>query len=186
MILVFTIVFCAIIALGFGAASAWSDISQMKIPNLYVVGVALSFIPAFAVVTLLAPDVAFFASWKSHLIAATLTFGITYILFTFNLVGGGDSKLLSAYALWVGTNGLMPLLFGMAVIGGLLGLVTLLLAKWQPVEKPTYGSWIAKSQKGEQKVPYGVAIFLGAVLTFWQIDYLNPEVIIALAETNLG
>lgn len=186
MVIVFTIIFCAIIALGFGAAAAWSDISQMKIPNLYAVCIGVAFIPAFVSALIFAPEVSLFSSWKSHLIALTLTFGITYVLFYLNLIGGGDSKLLSAYALWVGLDGLMPLLFGMAVVGGVLGVVTLVLEKWQPVKKPAYGSWVAQSQKGEQKVPYGVAIFLGAVLTFWSIGYLQPEMIIALAESNLG
>ena len=184
MVLVFIIVFCAIIALGFGAAAAWSDYSRLTIPNMYAVCIGASFIPAFLCASIFASDISFFASWKSHLIAALVVFGTTYLLFHFKLIGGGDSKLLSVYALWTGLSGLMPLLFVMAVTGGLLGLTTLGLRKWKPVQKPVENSWVAKSQSGAQDVPYGIAIFAGALITFWQIGYLQPAELIELASVG--
>ncbi|HPD83046.1 MAG: prepilin peptidase [Alphaproteobacteria bacterium] len=186
MILVFVIVFCAIVALGFGAASAWSDISRLTIPNTYAISIAVAFIPAYLLITFMAPETEVFFAWKSHLIAAAIAFVITYILFHLKLMGGGDSKLLSAYALWVGLSGLMPLVFIMAVVGGILGLLTLVFKKWKPFKKTVKGSWVAKAQAGEESVPYGVAIFSGALVTFWQLGFLKPETIMALAETGTG
>lgn len=180
MILVFIIVFSAIIALGFGAASALSDVNKMTIPNPYVVFVAASFFPAFIIVKLFGGDAVIFSSALSHLGTGVAVLGATYVLFTLKLIGGGDSKMISAYAMWTGLSGLMPLLFIMAVVGGLLGLTTLALKKYKPVSKPTEGSWIAKAQGGAQDVPYGVAIFSGALFAFWQIGYINPSVLISL------
>jgi len=181
MILVFIVVFCALIALGFGAAAAWSDAARLIIPNMYAACVGAAFIPAFLMVTVFAPESTFFAPWKSHLIAAIVMLGITYILFYFKLMGGGDSKFLTVYALWSGLGGLMPFLFITAVTGGLLGVITLILGKYKPVQTPAEGGWVARAQSGAQDVPYGVAIFVGALFTFWQVGYLQPETIQALA-----
>lgn len=186
MVLVFIITFCIIIALGFGAAAAWSDFNRLIIPNIYAALVGAAFIPAFLAVAFLAPEVSFFSSWKSHLIAFVFMFLISCILFHFKMIGGGDAKLISVYALWAGVKGLMPLLFIMAVVGGVLGGVTLALHKWKPVKEPHKDSWIAKSQKGARDVPYGVAIFIGAVFAFWQAGYLQPTELMALAMKTIG
>lgn len=181
MILVFIIVFCAMVALGFGAAAAWSDYSRLSIPNLYSICIGASFIPAFLAIMIFASDASLFASWKSHLLALAIVFGVTYLLFYLKLIGGGDSKLLSVYALWVGLAGLTPLLFFMALTGGLLGVTTLALRKWKPVKQPAKDSWIEKAQAGKQDVPYGIAIFVGALISFWQVGYLKFSELIALA-----
>ena len=148
MVLVFIITFCIIVALGFGAAAAWSDFNRLIIPNIYAALVGAAFIPAFLTITFLAPEVSFFGSWKSHLIALVFMFLVSYSLFHFKMIGGGDAKLLSVFALWAGVKGLMPLLFIMAVMGGVLGGVTLVLNKWKPIKNPQKNSWIARSQTG--------------------------------------
>ncbi len=186
MILVFIVTFCLVIALGFGGGAAWSDFNRLIIPNVYAALIGAAFIPAFLVVTFFAPDVSFFASWKSHVGAFVFMFVITYGLFHFNKIGGGDSKLLTVFSLWVGMKGLMPLLFIMAVVGGVLGGVTLALNKWKPVKKPQKNSWIEKSQKGAKDVPYGIAILVGAVFAFWQIGYIQPNELLTLATETLG
>ncbi len=186
MVLVFIITFCIIVALGFGAAAAWSDFNRLIIPNIYAALVGAAFIPAFLTITFLAPEVSFFGSWKSHLIALVFMFLVSYSLFHFRMIGGGDAKLLSVFALWAGVKGLMPLLFIMAVMGGVLGGVTLVLNKWKPVKNPQENSWIARSQTGAKDVPYGIAIFAGAVFSFWQAGYLQPTELIALAMETLG
>ncbi len=183
---IFIVLICAIIALGFGAASAWSDFRHLIIPNLYSIFIVATFVPAFLAVTFLAPESTYFDTWKSHILAAVMIFIITYALFFFKLFGGGDAKLLSALALWVGLSGLIPLLFAMAMMGAVLSISTLALRQWKPVKNPTKDSWIEKAQNGENKVPYGVAIFVGAVTSFWQIGYLQPEIISTLASSAGG
>lgn len=181
MILVLIISFCAIIALGFGAAAALSDVNRLLIPNNYVLFILGAFVVAFGTSLIFTAETSFFSSWKNHLLSGGITFIITFGLFHFKIIGGGDAKLLSVYALWVGLSGLMPLLFAMALVGGLLGGATLLLNKKKLIEKPSEGGWIAKAQEGLQEVPYGVAIFVGAVASFWSVGYLQPEHLIKLA-----
>ncbi len=186
MLLVFVIVFCAIVALGFGAAAAWSDYSRLIIPNMYAACIGAAFVPAFLFTAFFAGEASFFLSWKSHLLAGLFVFGVTYVLFYFKMIGGGDSKLLSVYALWVGLSGLMPLFFFMALVGGVLGGVTLALKKWKPIKKPIKDSWVEGAQKGKQDVPYGIAIFVGALAAFWSSGYLNIGSLVELVSTGMG
>lgn len=181
MILVLIVSFCAIIALGFGAAAALSDVNRLIIPNNYVLFILGAFVVAYVASLILAPESTYFSSWKNHLLSGGLTFAVTFVLFYTKIIGGGDAKLLSVYALWIGLTGLLPLLFFMAFSGGILGVTTLLLNKKKLVANPVEGSWIAKAQSGVQQVPYGVAIFIGAITSFWSVGYLQPNQLIELA-----
>ena len=120
----------------------------------------------FAATYFLAPDLEYFYSWKNHLGALAIIFAVTYALFFFKVLGGGDAKLASAFALWVGLSGLTPFLFYMSVAGALLSIIILSLRRWKPVKEPTKDSWIDRAQKGSNEVPYGIAIFIGAILSF--------------------
>lgn len=184
--LVFIVIFSVIVAMGFGLASAWSDFKGFTISNAYSIGVIIAFVPAFLAVTLMAPDAAYFASWKSHLLAAAGMFAVTFVLFTLKLIGAGDSKLCTAYALWLGVLGLPSFLFFMTVVGGLLGLMTLALRRWRPVTAPAEGTWIARAQEGASEVPYGIAIVIGAVIAFIQSGYFDPDSLSALAQAGTG
>lgn len=182
--LVFIVIFSVIVAVGLGLASAWSDFKGFTISNIYSLGVILAFVPAFLAVTLLAPDAGYFAAWKSHLLAAAAVFAVTFVLFTTNLIGAGDSKLCTAYALWVGLLGLPSFLFFMTVCGGILGLLTLLMRKWKPFKAPPEGSWLARAQEGSSEVPYGIAIVTGALIAFIQSGYFDPDTLAALAQAG--
>lgn len=186
MVLLFTIVFCAIVALGFGAAAAWSDFSRLTIPNVYVLSIAIAFVPAFAAAKIFASETSFFSAWTSHLIAGFAVFAVTYVLFYFRVIGGGDAKLLTVYGLWAGLSGLMPLFFYMALIGGCLALSTIALGKWKPIDGPAKGSWIERAQSGAQEVPYGIAIFVGAIVAFYEIGYLQPGELMELVRASQG
>lgn len=177
----FVVVFCMLVALGFGIASAISDFKSMTIPNVYAAGIVLAFVPAYAAGFFTGHGAEFFAAWSSHLIAAGVVFVATFILFSLKVMGAGDSKLCSAFALWTGLSGLAPLLFYMAITGALLGLVTKLLNKKVLFANAAEGSWIDKSQKGGMGVPYGIAICLGAIIAFYQLGYFSPEKIVLLA-----
>lgn len=176
----FLVIFCVIIALGFGFAAAWSDFKGLIIPNLYSLLILGAFVPAYAAVHFLAPESGYFQGIGSHLISFGIIFVVTYILFALKALGGGDAKLCSVYALWVGLGGIAPFLFFMSITGGLLGLTTIFLNKNKPVKKPKKDSWIAKAQKGKRDVPYGIAITTGAVIAFIYAGYITPSGIVGL------
>ena len=179
--ILFLVVFCMLVAIGFGIAAAISDFKSMTIPNIYAGFIVLAFIPAFAADMFTGAGMEFFASWKSHLLAAAVVFAVTFVLFSIRVIGAGDSKLCSAFALWVGIGGLASYLFYMAMLGALLGLTTKLLQARKPIQNPKEGSWIAKSQAGQPGVPYGIAICFGVIVAFYQLDYFSPEKLALLA-----
>lgn len=180
--LLFIVIFCVIVALGLGFAAAWSDFKGMTIPNLYSGLIVVSFVPAFLAVQFFNPDSEYFSGWISHLLSLAVVFSITYALFAAKIFGGGDAKMCSAYALWLGVQGLAPFLFLMAIVGGVLGLATLALAKYKPLKSPVKDSWIDKAQGGSKEVPYGIAITVGAIGAFFYSGFLSPEVITSLIQ----
>lgn len=179
--ILFLIVFCMVVALGFGIASAVSDFRSMTIPNLYAGCIVLAFIPAYLADAFTGNGLEFFGPWTSHVIAGAVMFVITFLLFMARVIGAGDSKLCSAFALWTGLSGLAPYLFYMAILGAVLGIATKILGSRQLVAAPREGSWIAKSQAGEMGVPYGIAICFGAIVAFYVMGYFSPEKLALLA-----
>lgn len=116
-------------------------------------------------------------------------FLITFVLFYFKKIGGGDAKLISVFSLWAGVSGLMPLLFIMAIMGGVLGAVTLVVGKYRPAKENSIllkSQWLLGAQSGAREVPYGIAIFTGALFAFWQAGYIQPTGLMALAQETMG
>ena len=173
--ILFLIVFCLLVAIGFGLASAISDFKSMTIPNLYALCVVLAFVPAYLADAMTGNGLEFFASWKNHVAAAVAMFALTFLMFIAKVIGAGDSKLCAAFALWVGLTGLAPYLFYMAVLGAVLGAATKIMGRKAFFVSPKEGSWIARSQAGEAGVPYGIAICFGAVIAFYLLGYFSPE-----------
>jgi len=184
MIVFFIVTFCIITALGFGAAAAWSDFNSLKIPNIYSILIGTAFVIAFVAMFFFSSEVSLFGSWKNHFLSGLIMFLITLALFYFNKIGGGDAKLISVISLWVGTAGLMPFLFMMAITGGLLGGITLYLNKSSSVKSdndkeniklPHQSLWIKQAKEGARDVPYGIAIFVGALFSFWHSGFIQPK-----------
>lgn len=167
---------CLFTALGTGVLAALSDIRGMTIPNVYSGIIIVAFFVAFAALSLLGQADVFFG-FESHLLALIIVFGATVALFGLHVIGAADSKLASAYALWVGVvPGLFAFLMYTALAGGVLALVALALKKWKPLKSPPAGSWPARVQAGESKVPYGAAILAGALASFIKLGYLGAGV----------
>ena len=90
--------------------------------------------------------------------SALLALAGTLVLFSCGWIGGGDAKLFTVTALWLGLDHLMPLVFATSVAGAVLTLCILTLrsgiypATW--IGRP----WIARLLDPKRGVPYGVAI----------------------------
>ncbi|MET0365343.1 MAG: prepilin peptidase [Sphingobium sp.] len=87
-------------------------------------------------------------------------FAVFATLFAMGMMGGGDVKMLAALTLWLPAGALMSLLVLMALLGGVLTVVTLVHHRWT-------------RRIGAVEVPYGVAIALAGL---WVIGepYFNP------------
>lgn len=183
--ILFVIIFCVLVALGLGVAGAVSDLRGLIIPNIYVGGILIAFIPAYVAFWFFARESGFFDDWISHLGAFGIVFIGSFILFSLNMFGAGDSKLCSAFALWTGMSGLSAFIFYTAVIGGLLGVATLLLRRHKPFAQVKEGTWLARAQAGENAVPYGIAITGGALMSFLWLGYFSPDTLFALTGNAL-
>jgi prepilin peptidase CpaA len=152
-------------------ALAVHDIATFRIPNWANAALALGFLPFAAVASLAGAEV----WWLGHLAAGFIVFVVGFGLFQMRALGGGDVKLLAAASLWVGWTGLLPFVVWVGVAGGGLVLILLALRKNLPMlvawASPTIPqSWPRVLTSGE-KVPYGVAIAIGAVILVVQGNY---------------
>lgn len=146
-----------------------SDVRSLRIPNLYSIIV----IGAFAVAFAAAPES--FGKLSAHLLSLVIIFLITYIMFVFGLMGGGDAKFGSALALWVGLPGIVSYVFWMTLMGGLIAALSLLIKNKKPFANPAAGSWVAQVQEGRNAVPYGIAISFGAWAALLHTGFITHQ-----------
>jgi prepilin peptidase CpaA len=149
--------------------SCISDVRALRIPNWHSLVLIGCFFPAW----LAAPQ--FFDGIGAHLGAMGIMLVVTYIMFTFGMMGGGDSKLGTALGLWVGMKGLLPFILYMSFAGGVLAVVSLIISKRKPFKKPVSGGWIEQAQAGKNSIPYGIAISLGAALALLQSGFVHNQ-----------
>jgi prepilin peptidase CpaA len=143
------------------AFAAVMDIFTMTIPNR----VSLALVAAFPVAALLAGLSMHTA--LMHLAAFAIVLAICMALFAFNLLGGGDGKLLASTALWVGLDQLLPFVVTVTVAGGILSIV-FLMARQIPVGAFPLPEWAARLHKSGNGIPYGLAICAGGMLVYPQ------------------
>ncbi|TLX11651.1 prepilin peptidase [Rhizobium sp. MHM7A] len=142
------------------ATAAFSDLFTMTIPNR----VSLILIASFFVVAPLSglglPAIGM------HLAAGAIVFTAGFALFAFNVMGGGDAKLLTATALWFGLNeSLLFLMTDVAIAGGLITLL-ILLVRAQSNTILAIGLPVPNSLLLAKKIPYGIAIAIGGFMAF--------------------
>ena len=154
MLLMIVFLMCVFVAVGTSVLAALSDLRGMVIPNSYSVIIIVAFVVCFGAMWFSGRDDIFSSIW-SHGLSALIMFLVTLAMFGFKLIGAGDSKFGTALALWVGLKGLMPFVFYMSLVGGLLAIAALVLKKWKPLQHPKEGGWVAQVQSGASKVPYG-------------------------------
>jgi prepilin peptidase CpaA len=143
-----------------------SDARSLKIPNLYSVIIIALFPAAF----LATPEL--FGKWWEHLGSLGAIFVITYLMFAAGMMGGGDTKLGTALALWVGLPAVLPYVIWMGAAGGIVALLSLYFKKKKPFKSPRAGSWPAQVQEGRNAVPYGIAISFGAWAALLQKGFM--------------
>ncbi|MBL4878023.1 MAG: prepilin peptidase [Hyphomonas sp.] len=133
--------------------AALHDVNRLTIPNWLNLTLALLFVPAAAVSGVPMEIIG------GHLVTALCAFMIAFGLFAFNIVGGGDAKMIPAVMLWVGPNASVQFLFVMALAGGACAILIILVRKTMP-EEVVPGA-IRAPFKVDAGVPYGVAIAAG-------------------------
>jgi prepilin peptidase CpaA len=144
-----TIAFAALLA-----AAAVNDVLRLRIPNV----IPLLLIAAFVLKVALG----LVASPLDHLLAMAIVLAILLPFFAFDVLGGGDVKLLAAAALWLGLADVPLLLIAVGIFGGVFTAFWLplrwLLARLLP------GRRLLVSLQLKAALPYGVPISVVALL----------------------
>ena len=139
--------------------AALKDVTSFTIPNWISLALLLAFPPA-----------ALICGVSLHDGAVSLAIGLGGVgmgMFAAGWIGGGDAKLLSACALWLGFPAVLPFLMMTALCGG--GLAVALLALRSVWLRPlaAHGpAWIGRLATPGAAAPYGLAICAGALAAF--------------------
>jgi len=142
--------------------AAVSDLLTFKIPNW----VSLGLLGLFVVVAPFAD-----LSWTiiaSHLALGVVLLLVGMVMFSMNLLGGGDAKLLAAVGLWTGWLALPAYLLWAAIMGGILALTLLMFRKAPLMAGMEATPWIARLHDKQAGIPYGIALAAGALIALPQ------------------
>ena len=140
------------------AYAAFSDLLTMLIPNR----ISLALVAGFA--CLAATGLMSWSDLGHHLGAGALVLTVTFALFAFGVIGGGDAKLAAATALWLGFDGLTDYLLAASLLGGGLTLA-ILAARAHPlpgrIARMPFALHLHDAKTG---IPYGIALSAAALI----------------------
>ena len=136
--------------------AAASDVRSLTIPNW----VSIALAALYPIVALLAGSP--LASIGAHLGFGSAILVVGFALFQFNVLGGGDAKIMAAASVWTGLTAFLPFVFWTALAGGLMALSLLLARQFIPQTQsnPAFINRLLAKQNG---IPYGVAIMVGGL-----------------------
>jgi prepilin peptidase CpaA len=141
--------------------AALKDLQSFTIPNWISAALALAFAPAA-----LALGVSLGAIGVSLAVGLGV-FVVSAAMFALGWVGGGDAKLMTAAALWLGLGGLAPFAVFTGLAGGALALGLLALrSDWVRPFAATGPAWAKRLATPGESAPYGVAIAAGALAAY--------------------
>jgi prepilin peptidase CpaA len=157
-------------SLSFISATVWAgamDLATMRIRNEII----LLLLGAYAALAPLTGLDAIEIGWSAA--AASAVFICMFIFFGLGWIGGGDAKLASVIALWLGPDHVPTYLIYTALFGGIL---TLIILQFRLVALPAFCldiRWIRRLHARESGVPYGVAIASAAVFVFPDASWMS-------------
>jgi prepilin peptidase CpaA len=142
--------------------AAFSDLLTMTIPNR--VSYILVFV-YFAVAAYLP------LPWDvlvMHVSCGLAVLALTFGMFQVGWVGGGDAKLASATALWLGWENLLDYGLVASLVGGALTVVIMMM-RWNELPKRLLSiDFIARLAEKTNGVPYGIALAIGGLVIYPQ------------------
>lgn len=162
----------AVFAIGMFTA-AIKDASTMTIPNwvsLLVLGGFVLVIPFM------------WSSWGEvgepwlilgeHLAVGMTVFLASFIIFAFGWFGGGDAKLIAVTSFWWQWTDLMLYLMYTTLAGGVLAILIIFGRQFVPANAIKF-AWLHRLLKDQKKMPYGLALAYGALVTLPQSTIFN-------------
>jgi len=139
-----------------------TDITRFIIPNLLVLSIILLY-PVLLYIAPVMPD------WKMGLLIGVASFIVGFAVFALNLMGGGDIKLFTIAAIFVGKANFYDFIFLVSLLGGAVAIILLIMRPMIPLiaAKIKKLEQIPKVLTIGQPAPYGVAIALAFIYMLW-------------------
>ena len=150
--------------------SAFSDLVSMTISNK----VSLLLMGGFVIMAYATsmPLEAFAWHWGIFMLVLVVSFG----LFAFGAVGGGDAKLAASTALWLGWEHTLIYLVIASLIGAGLTLLMLRLRGNIIPARIEKIDWIARLYRADTGIPYGIALGAAAVLVYPKTPWMEHAI----------
>lgn len=134
------------------AYAAFSDILTMTIPNKLTLALGVAY---FAMAAATGQPL---ETVLIHVACAAVVLAAAFVMFCMGWMGGGDAKLASAVALWMGFPLSGEYLLIASFFGGALTLA-IILGRKQPLPARLVGcAWIERLHNEKTGIPYGVAL----------------------------
>ncbi|HVZ03250.1 MAG TPA: prepilin peptidase [Hyphomicrobium sp.] len=145
------------VAMAFAAAN---DLFTMRIPNQISLALIVGFLLS-AVLTRMPLE-----TFGIHLACGFGVLALTFTLFSLNLLGGGDAKLMAVGALWMGAEQILPFIAFVTIYGGVLCFAILSYRRMVPADMFPLPEWAQRLHRSGGPVPYGIAIAAGGLMVF--------------------
>lgn len=147
--------------------AAAMDFFTMTIPNTLCLALVAGFF-------CLAPFVGFdWSVFAMHIATGLAMLALAVGLFFLNWIGGGDAKLFSATALWIGPYFLLEYIVVTAFLGGILTLAIVMVRLLPIPAGLVEHEWIARLHSRMSGVPYGVALAGGGLVVYPQTIWMT-------------
>ena len=139
--------------------AAINDVKTHKIPNWISVALLIGFL-LFSL----------FDGLSLTTIAIHMGVGLSvlmcgFILFAFNIIGGGDAKLLASAAIWMGPAAALPFGFLTVFAGGIFSFAVIIFRRVPLPATAFKFDWVMRLHMDGGGIPYGVAIAIGGIAT---------------------
>jgi len=148
--------------------AAVSDAHTLEIANWIPITTVLVFLPAALLSGMSGMSIAV------HYGISLVIFAGGVMIYTKGLAGGGDVKFLAAVSVWWDAEQLGKYLIVVALLGGVLGLITIIAGHMDRVRR--FIPWLEADDTLKQPIPYGIAISGGALIMFDTLPVL-PEIL---------
>ena len=157
------------------AFAASSDLLTMTISNR----VSLLLLAGFAVLAGLGGMP--MAEVLQHGAAGLIILVASFACFAMGWIGGGDAKVASAAALWLGLAHLLNYLLYASLFGGALTLLLLQFRQWPLPVMLGRHDWLQRLHVKDADIPYGIALALGALMIYPETEWTKAVDLTRLA-----
>jgi prepilin peptidase CpaA len=148
------------------AFAAASDLLTMRISNWVSLTLIIGFLVMAPMSGMSLHDI------LMHFAAGAIVLAVAFACFAIGQVGGGDAKVVASVALWFGFEHLLDYLLYVSLLGGALTIL-LLVFRSRPLPPFLLGqNWLNRLHM-KQRVPYGIALALGALIVYPETEWIK-------------